>query len=134
MKYIQEAIIMTKDKINEKYKDAKGKKFDGDKLEWGLVPFEALHGVVERFGGGKKKYGAWNWIEVDDAKERYFNGLMRHLVAYRSGEELDNDPQFENTKRAKFHLTTALWNLLVLEYLDMKEKKQLNENPKIDQK
>lgn len=116
---------MAKDKVNEIYKDAKGKKFDGDKMEWSLLPFEALTGVVERFTGGKRKYSAWNWTTVDNGKERYFNACMRHLMAFWNGDELDDDEQFKDTKRAKYHLSAALWNMIALEYLDMREKDQL---------
>lgn len=116
---------MTLDKLNDKHANDVGKKFDGGKLQWSLLPFDALIGVIERFGKGAEKYGRDNWMQVEDAKNRYFDALMRHLSAYKMGQELDDDPRFQDLKRGKYHLTAALWNLVALEYLDMREKNEL---------
>ena len=116
---------MTLDKLNDKHANDVGKKFDGGKLQWSLLPFDALIGVIERFGKGAEKYGRDNWMRVEDAKNRYFDALMRHLSAYKMGQELDDDPRFQDLKRGKYHLTAALWNLVALEYLDMREKNEL---------
>ncbi|MBO4622272.1 MAG: hypothetical protein J5691_00070 [Bacilli bacterium] len=105
---------MAKDQINDKYKDAAGKKWDGGKLRWDLVPWEAFEQVVERFTHGAIKYGPNNWKEVDDAEDRYFAALMRHLVAHRKGELYD--PDFPDN----LHISAACWNALVLIYLTMK--------------
>lgn len=106
---------MAKDKVNEKYKDAEGKKWDGDKLRWDLVPYEALEKVVERFTHGAIKYGDWNWEKVDNAEDRYFAALMRHLVAHRKGEIYD--PDFPGS----LHMSAVAWNALVLLYIELKK-------------
>ena len=40
---------MAKDQVNEKYKDAKGMKWDGGKLRWDLLDLETLEPIVNRF-------------------------------------------------------------------------------------
>lgn len=114
---------MAKDQINEKYKDAAGKKWDGGKLRWDLVPWEAFETIVERFTHGAAKYGDNNWQSVDDAEKRYFSALMRHLIAHQKGELYD--PDFPGN----LHISAACWNALVLVYLTMQRVKK-EENKK----
>jgi hypothetical protein len=66
-----------------------GRKFDGGKLEYGLLPPKALEVVVEVLTFGAKKYARDNWKHVDDAKRRYFDALQRHLWAWKQGEQID---------------------------------------------
>ena len=68
-----------------------GKKFDGDKLRFSLIPPQALSDVNKVLEFGAKKYGADNWQKVDNAQERYFNAAMRHLLSWQSGELLDEE-------------------------------------------
>lgn len=111
-----------KDKINDKYKGASGKKWDGGKLRWDLVPWEAFEQVVERFTHGSVKYGDWNWTKVDDGENRYFSALMRHLIAHRKGELYD--PDFPGN----LHMAAACWNALVLLYLTIEAEKKNKNN------
>ena len=102
----------------------KGLKFDtgSDKLEWSLIPWGALGEVVKVLMYGKKKYtqtlddgtvvsGADNWKLVDNAKERYWNAAMRHLIARGNGEM--NDPE-----TGLPHLAHACCDLLFLMWFD----------------
>lgn len=68
-----------------------GRKFDGDKLRFSLIPPQPLSDVNKVLEFGAKKYGANNWQKVDNAQERYFNAAMRHLLAWQSGELLDDE-------------------------------------------
>ena len=56
-----------------------GRKFDGNKLEYGLLPPLALKATVEILTFGAQKYERDNWIRVPDSKRRYFDALQRHL-------------------------------------------------------
>ena len=85
----------------------KGTKFDTGKLRWDLLPIEQIESVVKVITDGAKVYGDNNWKEVENAKERYFAALMRHIVKWRKGEILDKD-----TKSP--HLAHALCNLIFL--------------------
>lgn len=84
-----------------------GTKFDSGKLRWDLIPFDCLEEVVDIYGRGAEVHGDNNWQKVDRGPERYFAALMRHLVAYRRGEEFDAP---WHTR----HLAHVVWNALAL--------------------
>ena len=66
-----------------------GRKFDGGKLEYGLLPPYALKETVKVLTFGAQKYERDNWQKVPDSKRRYFDALQRHLWAWKEGEEVD---------------------------------------------
>ena len=86
-----------------------GMKFDSDKLDWSLMPFEELESVVQVLMVGAQKYQKDNWKYVDDGERRYFNASIRHIMSYRSGEL--NDPE-----TGLPHLAHAVCCLLFLLY------------------
>ena len=90
-----------------------GRKFDGDKLQYGLVPPLALKSMVEILTYGAQKYEPNNWIKVPDAKRRYYDAAQRHLWAWLEGEQ--NDPETN-----KNHLAHALCNIAFLYEHDIK--------------
>ena len=66
-----------------------GRKFDGGKLQYGLLPPLALAETVKVLTFGAEKYEPDNWKFVPDSKRRYFDALQRHLWAYKAGEQMD---------------------------------------------
>lgn len=66
-----------------------GMKFDVGKLDYTLVPFDALDEIVEVLGVGAKKYARDNWKHVPNAEQRYQAAAFRHLTAYAKGERTD---------------------------------------------
>jgi hypothetical protein len=66
-----------------------GRKFDGGKLEYGLLPPLALEEVVKVLTFGAQKYDRDNWQKVPNSKRRYFDALQRHVWAWKKGEQLD---------------------------------------------
>ena len=84
-----------------------GRKFDGDKLQYGLLPPLALKATVEILTFGAKKYEPDNWKHFQDSKRRYFDAMQRHLWAWKEGEQ--NDPE-----SGKNHLAHALCCLMFL--------------------
>ena len=68
-----------------------GEKYDSQKPRFSLVPTKALTDVIDVLEFGAKKYGAENWLKVDNAQERYFNAAMRHLMAWHKGELSDDE-------------------------------------------
>ena len=66
-----------------------GRKFDGGKLQYGLLPPLALAETVKVLTFGAEKYEPDNWKQVPDSKRRYFDALQRHLWAYKAGEQMD---------------------------------------------
>ena len=66
-----------------------GRKFDGDKTEYGLLPALALEEIAKVLTFGAQKYERDNWKRVPDSKRRYFDALQRHLWAWKRGEKFD---------------------------------------------
>lgn len=66
-----------------------GVKFDRGKLRFSLIPLGALREIVEVLEFGARKYAVDNWRVVPDARARYWDAAVRHLVAFREGEQLD---------------------------------------------
>lgn len=65
-----------------------GKRFNVGKLEWHLLPFDTLKGVVQVLMFGKKKYGEGNW-QKGMSWITVYNSLIRHVIAWRNGEDID---------------------------------------------
>ncbi len=57
-----------------------GRKFDGGKLQYGLLPPLALKATVEILTFGAEKYEPDNWKHVPDSKRRYFDAMQRQAV------------------------------------------------------
>lgn len=66
-----------------------GRKFDGDKPDYTLVPWDALEEIVKVLDFGAKKYERDNWQHVDSASNRYLAAAFRHLAAVNQGEQMD---------------------------------------------
>lgn len=92
-----------------------GKKFDGDKLRFSLIPPQPLSDVNKVLEFGAKKYGANSWQKVDNAQERYFNAAMRHLLAWQSGELVDDESGLP-------HLAHAQCCLMFMMHFDVEAK------------
>jgi hypothetical protein len=84
-----------------------GRKFDGNKLEYGLLPPLALESTVDVLTFGAQKYERDNWKRVPDAKRRYYDALQRHLWAWKKGEIIDPES-------GKHHLAHAQCCLMFL--------------------
>jgi len=74
------------DPIKEE-KEPEGMKFDEDKLDYTLIPWEAMEPVVQVLQFGADKYARDNWRKV--SQERYKKAAMRHIIAMANGEEID---------------------------------------------
>lgn len=89
------------------------KKKDKDKPMWDLLPYEEMEQIVEVLSFGASKYGPYEWQKVDDAKNRYFAALMRHLTAWWGGKKWDSES-------GRHHLAHAGCCLLFLMWFDKK--------------
>jgi hypothetical protein len=95
-----------------------GRKFDGGKLQYGLLPPLALKATVEILTFGAEKYEPDNWKVVPDSKRRYFDAMQRHLWAWKEGEQ--DDPE-----TGKNHLAHAMCCLMFLYEHDVKYSKEI---------
>ena len=64
-----------------------GIKGDGGKEDWSLVEWPLLTEMTKVLTFGAQKYERANWKKV--SRTRYEAALMRHWVAYLSGEIVD---------------------------------------------
>ena len=88
-----------------------GKKNDECKARWDLIDLDFVQEGVDVLTFGAEQYGENNWQEVENAENRYFAALMRHLVAYRNGETQDPDTGMS-------HLAHAFCNLMFLRHFE----------------
>lgn len=86
-------------------------KHDQNKTQWSLLLNEdfnpLLEDVVKILELGANKYSKDNWKGLDT--ERLENAMLRHVLAYMSGERLDKETN-------KAHLLHALTNILFIEW------------------
>lgn len=94
-----------------------GRKFDGGKPMYGLLPPLALRATVDVLTFGAQKYEIDNWKYVDDSKRRYFDAAQRHLWAWKEGEQ--DDPE-----SGMHHLAHAMCCLMFLYEHDVKYSTQ----------
>lgn len=92
-------------------------KYDDNKPDWSLVPFESLEGMVKVLEFGAKKYDGWNWTNGGGfSYTRVLRSCLRHIFSYMRGE--DNDPE-----SGLSHIHHAMCNLLFIShYIGNKEK------------
>ena len=96
------------------------KKRDHGKPMWDLLPLPQVGHIVDVLTFGAQKYGPNQWQTVDNATERYFAALMRHLVAWRSGRTFDKESSLRHLGHAGCCLLFLLW--LEDERLNTKEQ------------
>lgn len=87
-------------------KEKLGRKNDGGKLKWSLLPWDALTDVVRVFMFGAYKYGERNW-ELGMDKSRLIDAALRHITRWQCGEEKDIETGIN-------HLAHAIVSLLMI--------------------
>lgn len=85
---------------------SEGRKDDGGKLRFDLLPPDALRELVRVYTLGAVNYGPRNW-ETGISFGRIFAALQRHSWAWAEGEENDPDDGLP-------HMAHAAWNCLTL--------------------
>jgi hypothetical protein len=71
-----------------KTKDIK-REYGMQKVQLGLVPAGAMESIARVLECGAAKYGAYNWRESGIRCTTYVDAILRHLNAWREGEDLD---------------------------------------------
>ena len=75
-----------------------GVKHDEHKNRLDLIEPEFIEGVGEVLTFGAEKYEPNSWQKVEDAENRYYAALFRHLMAYRRGEKVDPESGLSHLK------------------------------------
>jgi hypothetical protein len=85
-------------------------KFDGGKTRVSLVDPDYILGTAKILTFGADKYEAGSWKKLPPAQiYRYKDALMRHILAYLDGENIDPDS-------GESHLYHASCNLMFLSW------------------
>jgi hypothetical protein len=95
-----------------------GRKFDGGKPRWSLLPMREMRQVVEILTDGAVKYDDDNWKTVRPVS-RYIDALGRHWDAWREGEVLDDGEGGDHRP----HLAHLICNAIFLLWHDNERKK-----------
>jgi hypothetical protein len=94
----------------QKKQTSEALRFDSNKTNWSLMPFEAVEEINKVLDFGANKYAEWNWTKGGGMNHsRVINSCLRHIFAYMRGE--DKDPE-----SGLSHLAHAGCNILFLLY------------------
>ena len=77
-----------------------GQKYDHEKPQWDLLPWDAVEEVVNVLTFGAKKYTPNNWKYVEQWDKRYFSAALRHLVAWNKKEYKDAETGYSHLAHA----------------------------------
>lgn len=96
-----------------------GAKASHGKDKWGILfdLTDALREIVKVLMVGEKKYSRGNYINVPNAKDEYWNALIRHgTIWYYDGERIDDG----SSGTGRHHLACAGCCLLFLLAMDLR--------------
>lgn len=80
-----------------------------------LIPLNVIREVAAVYTDSFALYGE-DWKELPNAKNEFYNSMMRHLERWQSGEYIDPDG-------GHLHIIKALGNLIFLAWHELKEGK-----------
>ena len=86
-----------------------------DKLRWELLPLEDVEDIVRVYTAGAKKYGPDQWQNLPDGIKRYKAALLRHLVEFDKGNEIDEETGCR-------HLAQVAWNAIAMLHISKQQK------------
>lgn len=82
-------------------------KFDDDKLRYDLLSPYALEEIVKVYNFGAKKYADRNW-EKGLKYNRLLASMLRHIEAFRKGEDIDQDSNCHHMASVCFNAMAIL--------------------------
>ena len=105
-------------------------KDDNVKDPIGLVPPAIIRDMAKTLEFGARKYGIWNWRDdgANTAHMRTYDSVLRHLLSYADGEDIDSESGLS-------HLSHAATQLIILmthikEHPEMDNRYRRKECPK----
>lgn len=102
-----------------------GRKFDGGKLRYDLVPVLTFEDIVKGLTFGATKYDDDNWKEVPNGRKRYLAAAMRHLQEYRKGNLWDEEQGIH-------HLSAAINNFSFIVEKDLQGWEDVQELKEVE--
>lgn len=89
-----------------------------DKTRWELMPLDCLEDIARVYTEGAKKYDDNTWQNLDNGYQRYKAALLRHLLEFEKGNEIDPETGCH-------HLAQVCWNSIALLYLSKHSMKDM---------
>lgn len=103
-------------------KEDRGARYNGGKLRWHLLPWDAVRTLVDIYEYGATKYAPRNW-EKGLSYSETFDSLQRHLLRWYTGEDIDPET-------GRLHMAHATWNALALLTFVVRGRTDLDDRPK----
>lgn len=88
-----------------------GVKHDEGKVDWSLMPTEAMEEVLKVFEFGAKKYERFNFRK-GFKQSRLLAAAFRHLVSHMRGEDIDPESGLRHLGHAGCCILMLLTNIL----------------------
>lgn len=88
------------------------------KTNWNLLPLEVIEQIVKVLDYGAVKYAPFSW--QNEPVELWYSAMMRHIVAWKKGEQLDSETQLH-------HLVHAMCNLMFIVWIEQNKKFHIKE-------
>ena len=89
---------------------AVGLKYDSNKPDYTFVTKELMDAVSRAMGYGAKKYHRDNFkLFTKEDEKRFEAALLRHMIAYTSGEEFDPESGLSHLDHVGSTLNILLW-------------------------
>lgn len=96
-------------------------RYNHGKLQWSMVDFKSLEGMVRVLEMGAEKYSKDNW-KLGMPVTQVCESLLRHLFSFMSGETNDQES-------GQSHMSHVMVNAMFVEYI-MREKAQFDDRKK----
>lgn len=98
---------------------------DGGKMDWSLMPWEAVEEINKVLEFGSKKYSSQNWRNGSGFSwTRVLSSLLRHTFAWARGEDLDKESGLS-------HLAHMGCNVIFLIYYNKHKDRYNNDDREV---
>lgn len=115
-------IILTEEQERQ-LKEKTAVKFDQHKIDWMILPYDALEEIVKVLQFGAAKYARGNYANGSGLEyTRVLNSLMRHILAFARGEDIDPETGLSHVAHAGCNV------LFLLHYIKNPEKFSTNDD------
>lgn len=104
-----------------------GKRHNSGKTRWRNVPLFLFEPVIQVGQFGEQKYATFNYMKGLPMLDT-LDSLKRHLAAFESPYESDEDPESKLN-----HLAHVAWNALIALHM-LKTRPELDDRYKIEEK
>lgn len=94
--------------IHESEKKKLGTKFDNEKPQIDLIPYEAIEEIAKVLTFGATKYNVANWADGIEMR-RLLSATFRHLGKFNAGEDMDDESLTLHLGNAAANLCFAIW-------------------------